>query len=382
MILVLADDFTGAAEIGGIARSRGLETEIRTQPAASSSAEAVVIDSDTRWRSAEEAARLIAAAAEPLRTLPACSHFKKVDSVLRGPVRAELEALLRATSKRRVLLVPANPSLGRTIRDGLYLVEGVPINETGFADDPEHPVRSARVLDMLGQSGALAVRVVRLGETMPSDGILVGETVREEDVHAWAERLDAETLAAGGASLFRAIVELAGRFPLGPPSAPPPRQLGPTLFVCASASAYSRAFCEDASRHALPVAGIAARLLADDAQAWRAWAERAAEGLLERRVAILRIEPPIPAAPDFPRTLRTLFARAVEHVLGRVPLADLYVEGGSTASTLVRHLGWHRMRVQRALAPGVVRLSVIGLDQPSLTVKPGSYSWPPEIRPF
>ena len=70
--------------------------------------------------------------------------FKKVDSVLRGPVAAEIEAALDGLGLDRAVLVPANPSRGRIIRDGAYFMDGVPLDETEFADDPMHPVRCAR----------------------------------------------------------------------------------------------------------------------------------------------------------------------------------------------------------------------------------------------
>lgn len=59
--------------------------------------------------------------------------------------------------KTGTLLVPANPSRGRIIRDGRYFVDGIPLNEPAFARDPEHPPRSSSVAEMLGDaSGILA----------------------------------------------------------------------------------------------------------------------------------------------------------------------------------------------------------------------------------
>jgi D-threonate/D-erythronate kinase len=66
-------------------------------------------------------------------------------------------------------------------------------------------------------------------------------------------------------------------------------------------------------------------------------------------------------------------------LLGRAAVDYLYVEGGSTASTLIRRLGWTRLRVDRELAPGVVSLEVQGEHRRLLTVKPGSYRWPDAV---
>jgi uncharacterized protein YgbK (DUF1537 family) len=67
-------------------------------------------------------------------------------------------------------------------------------------------------------------------------------------------------------------------------------------------------------------------------------------------------------------------------VLGRMQVGAIFVEGGATAWTLVKRLGWRRFRVSRELAPGVVTLGVVG-GGPSVTMKPGSYAWPEEIFP-
>src|SRR5215469_12595588 len=141
MIGAIADDLTGAAEIGGIGLRLGLQAEIIMDSAslADSGADLLCWDTDSRSCRPEEAARRTAEAATRL-TAAGCSRiYKKVDSVLRGNVIPELEAILRELHLRRAMLAPANPSLGRIIRDGHYFVRGKPIHETEFGHDPHHP---------------------------------------------------------------------------------------------------------------------------------------------------------------------------------------------------------------------------------------------------
>ncbi|MEW5957849.1 MAG: four-carbon acid sugar kinase family protein, partial [Chloroflexota bacterium] len=120
MIVVLADDLTGAAEIGGIAFRYGLAAEIQTVFDPAAGADLIAVDTDTRGYSAGEAAPRVAAVAEQCRRAGVEQVFKKVDSVLRGPVLAELATLLETLGRERALLAPANPSLGRTIEQGQY----------------------------------------------------------------------------------------------------------------------------------------------------------------------------------------------------------------------------------------------------------------------
>ena len=148
-IAVIADDFTGAAEIGGVAVRYGLATEVQIAWAVSHDAELTAVDSDTRSLPVREAARDAASLAQRIGISAARWVYKKVDSVLRGPVVAEIEAVLEPLGMRRALLVPANPALGRVIRDGCYFIDGKPINQTDFGQDPEYPARSPDVLSCL-----------------------------------------------------------------------------------------------------------------------------------------------------------------------------------------------------------------------------------------
>ena len=55
MLVVLADDFSGAAEIGGIGHRYGLNTEIQLTLDTISTADLVVLDTDTRSLNVTEA---------------------------------------------------------------------------------------------------------------------------------------------------------------------------------------------------------------------------------------------------------------------------------------------------------------------------------------
>ena len=76
--------------------------------------------------------------------------YKKIDSTLRGPVAAELAALTSALPGSRVLFLPANPAVGRTVRDGSLLVHGVPVAATEFGRDPVSPVTKSSIRDFSG----------------------------------------------------------------------------------------------------------------------------------------------------------------------------------------------------------------------------------------
>ena len=80
-------------------------------------------------------------------------------------------------------------------------------------------------------------------------------------------------------------------------------------------------------------------------------------------------------------------------IAGRVALASrvvaetsgsgthLFIEGGETASSFFREMGWGQLLLKQFLDVGVVTLQAEGSDK-SVTVKPGSYPWPEGILEF
>jgi hypothetical protein len=106
--------------------------------------------------------------------------FKKIDSVLRGHVAAELEAQMKAMGKARALIVAANPSLGRTIVNGQYFVGGVPLAETSFSDDPDFPVHTSVVTDIV-TSDHFPVVSIEWNREIPLSGLVIANVATPDD---------------------------------------------------------------------------------------------------------------------------------------------------------------------------------------------------------
>jgi uncharacterized protein YgbK (DUF1537 family) len=138
-LLGLADDLTGALEIGALF---GVPVSTRaTAPLAGP----VVFDTETRHVPPEEAARRV-------RSLIGGNHrliYKKTDSTLRGNIGPELAVLLEAYPGHSVFYAPAYPKMGRTVRNGCLLIDGVPVDRSSFANDGLNPVRESDILRLL-----------------------------------------------------------------------------------------------------------------------------------------------------------------------------------------------------------------------------------------
>ena len=170
MIVVIADDVTGAAEMGGIALRYGLKTIVAEDVDANVKADVLVIYTNTRSMKKEEAVETMAGLTKKASELQPSLFYKKTDSVLRGHILTEMKAQMQELNFSKGLLVPVNPSLGRTIIDGKYFVNGEPIHQTSFANDPEFPVTSSMVLDMLGNEN-IPVNVIKHDDSINEKGV-------------------------------------------------------------------------------------------------------------------------------------------------------------------------------------------------------------------
>ena len=260
MIIVIADDLTGAAELGGVGLRFGLSVEVQTVFDANSDVDLLVIDTDSRSDAPELAIHKVENIARQIYKMGKPWIYKKTDSVLRGNVRVELQALQNIFDQKTVLLIPANPSFGRTISDGKYFINKTLLAQTDFANDPEHPIQTSDVVQLLGTSPAMDICFIKRGESIPKCNIAIGETENQDDLVKWAFQTHTQILPAGGSEFFFTLLIAMGMNP-EPPENQGKSALGETaLIVCGSASEYSRQTIAQARNEGKPVCDIPAKL--------------------------------------------------------------------------------------------------------------------------
>ena len=90
MILVIADDFTGAAEMAGICLGYGLKVSLCLGSLTDCNAEVLVISTDSRSMKKEAALSVVERITLQALQMKPDFVYKKIDSVLRGFVSEEL----------------------------------------------------------------------------------------------------------------------------------------------------------------------------------------------------------------------------------------------------------------------------------------------------
>lgn len=236
---VIADDLTGAADAGVQFAAAGLRTRtLRADwtPQHLAGAEVMIVDTASRGLAATDAYKRVRAATERLHAAGAQIVYKKIDSTLRGPLGAEIDAALDACTLALALVCPAYPATGRTLVDGVLRVEGVPVAQTPAAADPQAPVHESHVPTLLARQSrrpvrwlkrhpghksiTLAAQLRALAATYAESGsIVVCDAQDEEDLaaivlaaHSVAEGWEEPPLLVGSAGMARPLAaQLAQR---------------------------------------------------------------------------------------------------------------------------------------------------------------------------
>jgi uncharacterized protein YgbK (DUF1537 family) len=194
-ILAIADDLTGALEVGAKFAGGGYAACVTTatETVAPPDVPVLVVDTESRHLPEMDARAVVRKIAEQLRDFRPWLVYKKADSTLRGNIAAELRGLLDVFSDKSIVYAPAYPAMGRVVRSGRLFVHGVPVHETAFANDPLNPIRDSHVPTLLGAVPAVVV-----------DGESDGDV---RDVARRACGSETPPLLAGPAALAGALVD-------------------------------------------------------------------------------------------------------------------------------------------------------------------------------
>lgn len=369
MIAVIADDFTGAAELAGISLRYGLTVSLFTREVKDTGADVLIVSSDSRSMKPEEALQETRRLLEQLIALKPFRIYKKTDSVMRGYVADELKLQQELQGLKRILYLPANPSLGRIIRNGDYYVGGRPIAETDFANDPEFPVNSSSVITILKNP---AISVLSAGSPLPAEGFFVAAAEQTEQVEQWASVLDAHTLAAGAGDFFTAI--LLQQF--GAVDKPDPELSLPLLYVCGTAYAEAVHFVKQAEPDGL-VEYLSENCIHHPDRLDQEFVDSCKYRLHTNGKMILAIDGLSVPAGVTAQELRQSMAKATQWILRRNIIHELFIEGGSTATAILDELKISELEPLNEWQRGVVRMKYGNLY---ITVKPGSYALPEQIK--
>jgi uncharacterized protein YgbK (DUF1537 family) len=381
-VVILADDLSGAAETAATL-APGVPDGIAVLLATGSLAleampSPVAIDTDTRSARPEDAARVLTAV---LSAVPRDRVLvKKVDSLLRGNVAAEVQAIARAG--RSVVLAPSLPRLSRVLRDGRLLVHGEPLRDTPAWRLEALPAPGS-LLEILPDAIPVPLAAVREGhglrlavEAAAPGTVLVCDAETDADLERIAEAtLDARRNAnpgltlAGSSALAAALGRLLGAPEDGEIAPGAVSILGRASFVLGTGEPQARAQVETLRRRGANVVTLDPLRLLDARPSAEAVA--AARIALEAPVSVLTLDSGTIVDPSLSGLLTRRLAELVAAVFGDAPPALLTLAGGQTARAVLSALGIDRLTV-RGTVNGGAALSTTDAGMTVIT-RPGSF---------
>ncbi len=379
MIIVIADDFSGAAEIGGVGLRYGLSSTILTGNLIDVASDILIFDSNTRSVTKEEADLQIKKIAEQLQKFSCDWIYKKTDSVLRGHVLTELTSLLKNLKKQNALLIPQNPGAGRVITDGTYFINDTPLHLTNFSSDPDFPAKTSNVLSLLGSSDDYMLQILAPGSQIGKKSVTVGTADSENDLNTWAKQLKPGTIPAGGSDFFNTILKSRGKN-LRPVE---PVRFGwedkNILIICGSTSGQYKQLINKTNRDDFVVCNIPCAVGDLDAHYIQLWQDNIVKAFNESGKVVVTINQKVEPVPENLGRLTNVLAEITGSVLRLTEVDELFIEGGDTASGILRFLGWKGLIPIEECGVGVIRMKIVGEPAIKLTTKPGSYRWPARI---
>lgn len=399
-VAIVADDLTGAGDTAVQFAGAGWPTLLRLggdRPGDTESGgdvAVVAITTDSRARPPAGAADLVREATTGLLRRGVTHLFKKVDSTVRGPVRAEIDAMLDVLSPGTVALVcPAFPAVGRTVVDGVLLVGGRPVGETAVGRDPVTPVTVSHLptlldaplvrLDPRGAPAAWAAEVRAAGSR-----IVVLDAADDADLDRIARSvadLGERALAVGSAGLAGPLAARWRREARAPGAAPEDRAgsvpardpAGTALVVVTSLHDASRAQAEALAAHSAEHLRPTARDLTED-DAWAGFLDRVRTAAAGRPDTLLLSTPDRGATAVDPELVARRVSDAAAHAVAAGSVAGLVATGGDGARAVLARLGGTGIRLYDTVEPGVPVGVVVGGPAAGLPVatKAGGFGSP------
>jgi uncharacterized protein YgbK (DUF1537 family) len=374
-VTLIADDLTGACDAGAMFAGRDRVRVFVGESDANFESSIAVVDTESRHLAPAAAAARVGAAAKRLsERLAAGVLFKKIDSTLRGPVGAEIDALLDATGRRRMLVCPAFPEQARTVRNGILCVNGAPAHRSSLGGDPGRGIAGSTVGDIIARDCARPISVLHLDQVRgarralhraleETDGVAVADAETDADLDALAQAaLTHPGLAiAGSAGLARAVAASLG---LTAPRVAVPAGSA-WLIVVGSAHPVARA-----QLSALEEAGVVGARLggSDDVDA-----DILLAALDEQRPVF------VATGDDVTRGLSGEAASRLASLAARILAASkpdaIAVTGGDTAAALLGALGARSLELLGAPGSGLAlgEISVGGSSALPLLTKAGGF---------
>jgi uncharacterized protein YgbK (DUF1537 family) len=372
---IVADDLTGAMDSSGYFASQSFSTVVILDPGFPSDADVVVVTTNSRAEDPNIARERVKQA---VRSLVGRVVYKKIDSTLRGNIGAELEAAMAEMTCEKAVVAPAFPAVGRTTVAGVLLVNGVPVAETQFANDPILPVKESHIPSLLEQStryqvGCLSIEDIDAGPeslyrriSEMQQEIAVCDVTAPSHLTGIAQAValaQGRWLLCGSGGLARELHFIFAKVSKASRAKPNNLSSGPALVVVGTRNQVAaNQLLKAKDELGLPILNLAVeRLKQEDVLPEKVGSILAeADHLLEQGKGLALSSTFSQYTPTLKHTIPALMAEIVAGILAGRKFAGLFLSGGDIAVEVCRRLQVSAIWVHGEVEPGVPAGELIG----------------------
>lgn len=374
-MVVIADDLTGANEIGIIFAEHNKKTFIVSERSRdedigsfASYYDGLVINLDSRSLNGEDAYKRIKSFLSRSEKIRERLIYKKIDSTIRGNLAEETDAIIDLKFIDVIFFVPALPKIQRITVGGYHLVNGVPINKSQYVRGVKS-VEASYLPTLLGEKsrykvGKIPLEVVESGykeiikyaKAYYRKGIriMVGDACMDEDLRNIKDailNIDLRVLPMGSAGLFQQFF---------PPENLP--NVCPCLIVCGSlnevAHAQMRRLVEECGAKNIEL-NLSQIFKNKDNELKRI--DELSSSILRKGYDLIlstprdRYCPSLTIEPKEKNHIATgideFISLLVSRIMEKQKISGLILAGGSTSSAVISNLAITGIEIRKQLAP-------------------------------
>lgn len=404
---VVADDITGSNDIGVMLAKNGfrvtvLSLEDNPVPADFDGTDVLVINTGSRLDAAQVAADKSARAAAFLQENGCEMIYTKTCSVFRGNIGASFDAVQDALGVTVSMVVAGFPRNGRTTVDGVHYLNGVPVAQTNFANDPVTPLRYSRLSELIGQQSGRPCREfthawldkdeetrrAHLAELKQDAAYVIFDVRDQDDLNRVAHLIRDERNICGASAVCEELPDAWNQISDVEMYHPDGDENGVLILAGSLTPQTTRQIAE------VEKAGVSCFVLdpaslleeSDRADAVKAASAYAAEKLAIRQDVLIYAARDTSAVRarsaqldisdvEAGRRISLAFEAIARQVRRMTGLSRYVVAGGETSDAVSRGLGVRTMRIWQEIEPGVPVMTARTFEEEelSLVFKSGSF---------
>ena len=325
----------------------------------------------------------------------ACTHalqpetrilLKKADSAFRGHYGREIAAVMDAWPNAVAGLLPAIPTFGRVTRNGVQFLNGVPIAESFYRQDPKHPVKESRVAIMASRGNPRKIALLTLNmirnpknqqilNMLLNSGhrLIVADSETQDDLNRVVSLFvhqHTPLILVGGQGVGQAVAGHCLHQKSHEKWIPVPE--GAIVIVCGSLHPRTRQQLHNFAK-TFDVEPITILQNPTGLKLSQNTGQKVVGHLLDQ---ISRSRVGVLTSPGHglldPMLVETVLADTINALNQQTPIRGVILTGGSTAYTVCRRLGVRQLRLRQRMGFGVVVAQAPELSGMVIGIKGGS----------